>query len=180
MYLIPIVAWSLLANPGITPAEYPPPRQDDAVAVEVRSADADVEVPFLRWVYPNAEVRSVAVSQIDGTVAKAWGHYAIQESFRDVVAFYGDRSVIEAPNHEIIGREYPTDQMIDIPAALISEDKGRSAMMLYSTRGATASVTLLEQDLKTGEVVSIAITRGRDEDVTSIQISWLSGVSPDD
>jgi hypothetical protein len=138
-------------------------------------------VPFDGWVLPGAKPVEQSTSSVTSTpvdthegpsATSGFGQYETAEPFHEVVAFYVGKSGLEPPNWSILGREYPgTD--VHMPAHFSRTDfsgKDPSVTLLHNIRDGSAAAHLLVSDHPTLGSITVAITRGRGEDRTVIQL----------
>ena len=137
--------------------------------------------PFDGWVFPDAKLREQSASPVTATsadkkmvhsVTSGFGQYETEKPFHEVVAFYVRKSGLTPPNWSILGREYPgTD--VHIPAHFSRTNIYReepSITLLHYIRDDSAVAHLLVTDHPTLGFITVAITRGKGEERTVIQL----------
>lgn len=142
---------------------------------------AEEKAPFEGWVFPDAKLKEQSTSPVTVTsadkkqvqsVSSGYGQYVTDKPFHEVVAFYVRQSGITPPNWSILGREFPgTD--VHIPAHFSRTNFYReepSVTLLHYIRDDAAVAHLLVTDHPQLGFVTVAITRGKNEDHTVIQL----------
>lgn len=142
---------------------------------------ADETNRFRGWVFPGAKLMPMSFAPVSvksaGTkkaqsVTKGFGQYESDQPFHEVVEFYVLRSGLRPLNWSILGREYPgTD--VHIPAHFSRADISRkepSVTLLHYIRDESAVAHLLVTYHPTLDFITVAITRGKDEERTVIQL----------
>jgi hypothetical protein len=142
---------------------------------------ADETIPFDGWVFPGAKLKEQSTSPVTAksldngnvqSVASGFGQYETDKPFHEVVAFYVRKSGLTPPNWSILGREYPgTD--IHIPSHFSRTNfycEEPSITLLHYIRDESAVAHLLVTDHPKLGFITVAVTRGKDEDRTVIQL----------
>ncbi len=137
--------------------------------------------PFEGWVVPGAKLKEQSASPVTVTsadkknvqsVTSGFGQYETDKPFHEVVAFYVRKSGLTPPNWSILGREYPGTE-VHIPAHFSRTNFYReepSITLLHYIREDSAVAHLLVTDHPKLGFITVAITRGKDEERTVIQI----------
>jgi hypothetical protein len=144
-------------------------------------SSADETHPFDGWVFPGAKLKEQSTSPVRATsadkkkvqsVTSGFGQYVTDKPFHEVVAFYVRKSGLTPPNWSILGREYPgTD--VHIPAHFSRTNFYReepSVTLLHYIRDDAAVAHLLVSDHPTLGFITVAVTRGKAEESTVIQL----------
>lgn len=136
----------------------------------VRSADSDS-----MWIYPNSKLRTMAGPGKES--ASTWPGESIDvrstpDSIAKVVAYYVKQSGFEPSNWEVLGREFPYPKQLPVGFWIGPGQTSSGAARVSIThdlRPAVAQVTIFVVP-ESGPIVSISMTRGKDETETWIQI----------
>ncbi|WP_182870177.1 hypothetical protein [Stieleria mannarensis] len=126
------------------------------------------------WIYPQSKLLSKAGPEGENA---AWPNESIDvrstdDTIEKVVAYYVKHSGFEPPNWKILGREFPHQTKLPVGFWIGPGKTKTSAARVTIThhlRSDLAHVTFLVV-AEAGEITSISVTRGKNEDQTWIQV----------
>ena len=126
------------------------------------------------WIYPQSKLRTKAGS---GEKSTAWPNESIdvrstEDAIGKVVAYYVTQSGFEPPNRKILQRDFPYPNQLPVSFWMGPGKSAKSVVrvtLTHDLRPDVAQVTFLVV-ADSGEITSVSITRGKNEDQTWIQL----------